>query len=213
MPLRAAGILLPAVAVLAAAVLALGLIAGFAFRRGAGKADAAPLEVRAVQDTYLSTPHPQTAYGHALMLRMDGPPERALVLLRFALPRPRNEIATARLRVFAESSVPYGFDVARSPWSSWTEAATWRGMPPRTSPAIPVAGTSGGWVDVDVTPLLANSTQVDLVLSTESATMTRLASREHGDRAPRLVLTPLARAAAQQGQEQSHIATFPKGTS
>jgi hypothetical protein len=100
-------------------------------------------------------------------------------------------VASAKLRVYANSSSTAGFSVYGVPDVSWREMT----VTYNNSPALGTLGaslgpvTSGTWITVDVTSLITGNGIVSLALTGNSSTLFSFASRERATRLPQLIIT------------------------
>ncbi|HEX8939058.1 MAG TPA: DNRLRE domain-containing protein [Candidatus Limnocylindrales bacterium] len=140
-------------------------------------------------DAYVDASRPTQAFGSSAVLRTDGSPILRSYL-RFDLSPVSGTVLKATLRVYANSSLPAGYQVSPEADTTWSESTlTYASAPP----AGPVAGSSGpvsaGWTSLDVTSLVdGDGSPVGLVLSSTSGTQLSLASRESAN-PPQLVVT------------------------
>lgn len=140
-------------------------------------------------DAYVSSASPTSSYGSATSLRVDMSPD-VRSYLRFEVGALAGPVTQARLRLWANSSHSLGLDV-HAGTGGWVESSlTYENAPAfdPTPAASSGALTSGTWVEVDVTPLVAGSGAVEIVLTGTSSTAASLSSRE-GAQPPQLVVT------------------------
>lgn len=146
--------------------------------------------VAAEADASVAVSSPSANYGTSTALRIDGSPlQRAF--LRFTVAGLPGPAARATLRLYATSSSRVGLTVRGVTDNTWTEKAiTWSNAPPVAAAATgSTGGFSGGWVAVDVTPLVTGNGQINLAVTSSSTTAVGLRSREAGaSTAPQLVI-------------------------
>jgi chitodextrinase len=135
----------------------------------------------AVADTYANSASPDSVYGTATALRLDGDPQRRPYIM-LPVGTGTGTIARARLRVYLQSKLLAGFSVSAVP-STWLEKKlTWNNAPP-PGPLVVSAGpvAAAGWVEVDVTSLaagLAPGETLSVALVSTSGTSVSVSSRE-----------------------------------
>jgi peptidoglycan/xylan/chitin deacetylase (PgdA/CDA1 family) len=140
-------------------------------------------------DAYVNQAAPTTNYGSALVLNAGASPTMRSYL-KFVIPRLNNTtIASATLRVYANTSSTAGVSV-RSAGNNWAESTIrWNGSP---SPGAIVASsgpvTAGTWVELNVTPLVASNATRTMALTGLGVPALSLASREDAAHAPHLVV-------------------------
>jgi hypothetical protein len=142
-------------------------------------------------DAYVDAAAVSTNYGSTASLRIDGSPiERAY--LRFNVSGLNGAtIASAILKIYANSASTAGYTVYGVSNNSWSESAlTYNNMPAQGS-ALNVSGkvTAAAWNTIDVTSFVKGEGKFSLGLATSSATKINLAARESGSNAPKLVIT------------------------
>ncbi len=144
----------------------------------------------ASEDAYVNQQFPDQNYGNSSMLEVDSSPIK-LTYLRFHVSGLSGyTVASARLNLFAKSTLSAGFSVDQEVDHNWTEMGiTYNNAP---APGELLNSTSGvmgeTWIPVDVTPDISTDGTYDFVLSALSETKLDLASRETGSNAPQLVL-------------------------
>jgi hypothetical protein len=141
-------------------------------------------------DAFVDASLPSTNYGTNVKIRTDGSPV-VRSYLRFDVQGFTPGASKATLRLFANTSLGTGLQVAKVADTTWGERTiTSANSPPlgatvATTPP-PAAGT---WTSVDVTSALSGNGPVTLALASSNATAEALASREAGAAtAPQLVL-------------------------
>jgi hypothetical protein len=142
-----------------------------------------------VADAFVDSANPNTNYGKATNLRVDGSPV-VNSYLRFNVQGVTGTITKVTLKVYANSSQSRGYDVHGVADTTWAESSlTYNNAPTMGA----VAGSSGAvsantWTSVDVTALVTGNGLVSLGLTTASTTNLSLGSREAGANAPQLVV-------------------------
>jgi acid phosphatase type 7 len=162
-----------------------------AFLGGAPSMAATSTQTVAVAaDAYVSSAKPSTNYGKAMALQADASPVER-VYVRFTVANTSGQVTKATLRVSAKSSSSAGVAVWSVADSSWSESTiAWSNAPPLAASATRSTGAfSSGWVAVDVTPLVTGNGTVSFAVTTATATVVNLRSREAGSAtAPQLVV-------------------------
>jgi hypothetical protein len=160
---------------------------------------------RPTADAYVAQAHPKRNYGDAPSLRVGGREMRGRAYLRFNVRGLRSRVVRATLRIYALNGVRRGYAV-RPVGNDWSEARlAYAGRPRLAGPALDRTGRvrSNSWTRVDVSRLVRRKRSVSIVLTGRTGRALRLASRERGRLAPRLVVqtrrTSLAGAATQPG--------------
>jgi chitodextrinase len=151
-----------------------------------------------VADTYVDAGNPAaTTFGTANVLRTDATPD-VHSYVKFDLSGLGATITSAKLRVYANSSNPIGYDVQAVADNSWSESGTTYNNQPALGNVVGSSGplTAGTWTEVDVTPLVTGNGQLSVALTSTSGTAASYASRETGANAPQLVITTDADTAA-----------------
>jgi hypothetical protein len=133
---------------------------------------------------------PNTNYGGSQQLRVDASPT-VNAYLRFDVKGLNAPIASAKLRIFANSSSSMGIKVFGVANNTWVEnIITFNNAPPLGSLGGSVGKFAGGtWITIDVTPLITGNGVFNLAASGLNATAISLASREAGANAPQLIIT------------------------
>jgi chitodextrinase len=146
----------------------------------------------ATGDAYVSEAAPNTSYGKATVLRVDdaSPEQRSFIQFTATVARPT--VTKAVLRFYATNTAIKGVTVYSVPSTSWNESITWNTKPALGSviATVPATPTGGGWMQVDVTPLVQANSAVafGLTLPATATTAVPFSSRE-GANAPQLVVT------------------------
>jgi hypothetical protein len=138
-------------------------------------------------DAYVSTAHPDANYGTEPTLRADATP-KIRSYLRFRLDGASGHVLKARLRLWSRTGGLAGYSVhpVSSGWGERDITST-----SRPTADTPVASSGpfgpGSWSNVDVTPLLGQAQEVNLVVRTPSSQTITFDSRE-GTNRPQLVI-------------------------
>ena len=160
----------------------------------AAAAAAQSATVIADADTYVAASSPNTSYGTATTLRVDGAPRVAY--LRFTPPRLPGPVTKAVLRIYATTSSSLGFEARSAASTSWSETTlTYPVRPAVSSIVLARTGAVGSraWLSLDVTRAVKDSSPLTLALVTSSFARLELSSRESGaTTAPRLVIDATA---------------------
>jgi hypothetical protein len=135
---------------------------------------------------------PNANFGTVTGLIADGSPA-VRSLMRFDVAGVGTGTVTkATLRVFTTNASPVGGVFAGTDGASWTESTVNWTTQPQPGPAVATLGpvTSGGYVDVDVTPLVTHDGTVDISVTSTNADSVTYASREAtAARRPTLTVT------------------------
>jgi chitodextrinase len=144
--------------------------------------------VEPLADAYVDASNPTGNYGNSTALRVDGSPVRT-AYLRFDV-EGVSDIASATLRVYAETGAASGFDVRSVADDSWDGASLTYATAPPTGDVAARSGpvSAGTWVDLDVSALVTGNGLASLALTTDGSTAIRLASSESAD-PPQLVVS------------------------
>jgi len=100
-------------------------------------------------------------------------------------------IASAQLKIYANSSTTVGCKVFAVPNVGWGERTiTYNNAPPLGNQIGSIgAFRSSSWITIDVTPLVTGNGTFSLAITGLNATAVSLASRETGANVPLLVVT------------------------
>jgi hypothetical protein len=142
-----------------------------------------------VADSYVISSKPATSFGTAKQPRVDGSPETRSYI-RFNVQSVGATVKSATLQLNSAITTSVGFDVHAVANNTWGETTvTYTNAPGCAAPVTASSGglTSGQWVSLDVTPLVSGNGLVSLALTSTSAAVISLASREAGSK-PQLVL-------------------------
>ena len=143
-----------------------------------------------IADAYVTAAIPNTNYGGSLQVRVDGSPI-VRGYLTFNIQGLNKPIATAKLRIYANSSSSVGVKVYGVPDVTWNE----RSITYNNAPAFGNLGGQSGpirsatWITIDVTVLVTGNGVVSVALTGINSTAISLASRESGAHAPQLIIT------------------------
>lgn len=173
-----------------AATLAAGVTAAVAMSAADPRAQVPQITtvLTATADAVLDSAHPAIPGGDARAIRVDGAPQQWSVL-RFDVKGTMGGVTRAVLRLWALSHGG-GKTYVHSTGGGWTEATTWTARPPLGQEAGTIPShEADSWVVVDVSDLVRDNGQVDLLLSSTGKTAESYASRESGELAPQLLVT------------------------
>jgi hypothetical protein len=141
-------------------------------------------------DAYVSASAPTTNYGTANQLRTDTSPV-INSYLTFNVQGLSGSIASAQLRIYANSGSTAGIRAYGVPTTSWVEnSITFNNAPSLGS----VGGSTGSfaagaWITVNITPLITGNGTFSVAVTGINSTAVSLASRESGANAPQLIIT------------------------
>jgi hypothetical protein len=143
-----------------------------------------------VADAYVTSAIPNTNYGASKMIRFDASPV-VNGYLTFNVQGLGGSIASAKLRIYANSSSTVGCKVYSVPDVSWVEKSITFNNAPALGNQIGSIGAfkSATWIEVDVTALVTGNGTFSLALTGINGTAVSLASRESGTFVPQLVIT------------------------
>ncbi len=142
-----------------------------------------------VADSYVDASAPTTTHGTLTSLRFDGSPV-VRSYLRFNVSGITGTVASATLRVWANTAQTTGYDAYSVADSTWGETSiTGANAPPFGGTKLGSSGkiTAGTWTSVSVTPAITGNGTFSLGLSTTNSTAVSLSSRE-GLYPPQLVI-------------------------
>jgi len=141
-------------------------------------------------DAYVTSAIPNTNYGGSKQIRFDANPV-VNGYLTFNIQGLSAPIASAKLRIYANSSSSQGCNVYVVPDSSWAERSITYNNAPALGSQIGATGSfkSRKWIEVDVTPFVTGNGAISLALTGLNNTAVSLASRESGANAPQLIVT------------------------
>ncbi len=142
-----------------------------------------------VADTHVRSDLPETNYGTATHLRVDGSPV-SRSYLRFKVEGLTARVKKATLWVYTKSPITRSGIDLRPVTGSWSESTTSYWNRPGIGSSVANSGSaeSGRWVSIDATRLVAGDGTVNFALTTTSTTARHLAAREDAAHAPRLVV-------------------------
>jgi len=140
-------------------------------------------------DAYVTAAIPNTNYGLSKMIRFDSSPV-VNGYLTFSVQGLSGSIASAKLRIYANSSSSAGCKVFSVPDINWGEKTITFNNAPALGVQIGSYGAikSSSWIEIDVTPLVKGNGTFSLAISGLNATAVSLASRESGTFVPQLVV-------------------------
>ncbi|HXD10089.1 MAG TPA: DNRLRE domain-containing protein, partial [Anaerolineales bacterium] len=141
-------------------------------------------------DAYVTAAIPNTNYGASLQFRVDAAPI-VIGYMIFNVQGLNGSVASATLRIYANSSSSTGCKAYSVPNTAWSEKTiTYNTAPPLGNPGGSSGAFAGGrWITIDVTALITGNGVVSLAITGLNATAISLASRESGANAPQLVIT------------------------
>ncbi|TAL12332.1 MAG: DNRLRE domain-containing protein, partial [Chloroflexota bacterium] len=146
-----------------------------------------------VADSYVSSTSPTTNYGTSTVLRVQSGSATLRSYLRFDLSGVVGSIQDATLRVYSNSTGPYGYDVFGVANTTWGETSINDTNAPAIGPPTGISSgavVTGSWTSVNVSSLISgpNAGLVSLALGPSGTTQRSFSSRE-GAFAPQLILT------------------------
>ena len=138
----------------------------------------------------MDSSQPALNTGSSTVIRVDGSPVLR-TYLKFTVTGLSGTVASATLRVWANSTQSVGYDVYSVLDTSWTQGALmWSNAPAlsatKTGSSGPVTG--GTWTTVDVTAVVSGNGTLSIALVTTSSTNLSMSSTE-GANPPQLVVT------------------------
>ncbi len=142
-----------------------------------------------IGDSYVAANNPTKNYGSSSQLRADASPD-VRSYLRFNAVGLAGNIASATLKIYANSNSSSGFNVHSPSASGWTELGITYANAPAMGPVIGASGplAAGNWTLVDVTSLVSGEGLVEFGLTTNSSTAFSLGSREDDAHQPELIV-------------------------
>jgi parallel beta-helix repeat protein len=140
-----------------------------------------------VADAYVDQAIPTMNYGASTVLRTDASPV-VRTYLRFQVANVTGTVRSVKLRIYATSASATGFEVRRVTDNSWGETTiSFSNAPAVGTVARPSTSfAAGGYVEVDVTALVAGNGTHSFAINGLSSTATAYASRETATK-PQLV--------------------------
>ena len=163
------------------------------------------LTFNAEADAQVSEANPDTNYGNATYLQVDGATDPDVEsFLRFSVTGVSGAIQSAKLRVYVSTNASDNGPAVYATGASWTESAlTWKSRPTRTSGILDNKGrlSKNTWVEYDVTSPVKGNGAFSFVLAADSNDATTFSSRQ-GSQPPQLVVavaggqTPIVEASA-----------------
>ena len=142
----------------------------------------------AAADAYVSQAQPNRKFGGVTELRAQAPPSEFRSYLRFDVQGVAGTVSRATLRL-RPTGAATAFSARAVAPGSWNESnITWRNAPALGSAAGSSTLGADGWTTTDVTALVSGNGSVSVGLTTASATLVTLASREVALSAPQLVV-------------------------
>ncbi len=164
-----------------------------------------------VADAYVTQAYPTTNYGSSHTLRAVASPITRSYL-RFVVSGLNGAtVQSATFKFYAGSSNSIGFSLSALVNNTWTESTITYNNAPAPGSIInsSKAFNSGTWVTVDASSYVKGDGTYNLVITTTSADLIKLSSREAGSKAPKLVIaaTPAATATPTQAAPPTPTAT------
>lgn len=151
----------------------------------------APIALAPEADARVSQSDPNTNFGTAPILRVDGTGDSEVEsFLRFTVPKVPGPIQSAQLRLYVTDNGTENGPAVYATDNSWGERSIkWNNRPEPASNALDNKGnlTSNSWVEYDVTSIVTGSGMFSFVLIADSSDGVVFSSRE-GDQPPQLVL-------------------------
>jgi chitodextrinase len=144
----------------------------------------------AVADAYVNASAPDTNYGRAVLLRVDSTPDLH-GYLRFAVNGlGGRQIASARLRIYANSGSIKGLRLYAVADNNWDELAFNYYNAPALGDLLTASEPfkAGEWITLDVTPYVSGEGLYSFGIGTQATTAISLASRESGINTPQLLI-------------------------
>ena len=153
----------------------------------------AVLTIAAAADTYVQASSPNATAGSSGTLYVDNSPVQH-ALLRFNVSGLNGQqVASAKLRLYATDPSPKGGDFHLTATSAWAEATTnWKNAPAANAAVITSLPSvaNGRWYEADLSSVVTGDGVVSLRVTSTSSDGARFASREAtGGHAPQLVVT------------------------
>jgi hypothetical protein len=127
--------------------------------------------------------------GTSWKVRVDGSP-LVRSYLRFDVQGVSGTVNRVTLRLYANSSSSVGCEVRSVADNNWGELTINYNNAPAFGGATTTSGpfSGGGWVTVDITPLITGNGTFSIALTTTSPTAFSFGSRESGTTAPQLII-------------------------
>jgi phosphatidylinositol-3-phosphatase len=141
-----------------------------------------------VADAYVNAKHPSTNYGSTHKMKLNASPSMA-GYLRFKVSGAAANPIRVQLMVFIKSASSQDLVFRSVDDHSWGEATiNFLNAPPMgDNLAVSPAGKSRTWVAFDVTSYVSGNGTFDFGITTTGAAIAKIAARESGAKAPRLV--------------------------
>lgn len=142
-----------------------------------------------VADAYVAGDLTSSNFGLSGMLKADASPDYRSYL-RFNVSDVVGSITSATLRLYATSSSTAGYRVHNVTNQNWEEASITYANAPSIGSVAGSSGSvsSGSWVSIDVTSLIAGNDVYDLAVTTTGTTVLNFNSREAANNWPQLVI-------------------------
>ena len=142
-----------------------------------------------VADTYVNETSPASTYGTSTTCRIDGSP-LLRTYLRFTVANVAGTVTSVKLRIYANSASSTGYAVHKVTDLVWGETTTSYGNAPAfdaVAAASSGAFAAGGYVEVDISSLVAGNGTYSFAVTGPGTTAVSLASRESANK-PQLVV-------------------------
>jgi hypothetical protein len=155
-------------------------------------------------DAYVARAHPNRNYGEARSLWVGGRATRGQAYLRFNIRGLRGRVVRATLLVYTLSGSRRGYAVRAVRGNDWSEARLEFAHRPHLGRHV--LDRSGRlrrhrWTTVDVTRFVRGRRRISIALTSRAGRALRLASRERGRHAPRLIIRTRAARRAGAGDQ------------
>ena len=143
-----------------------------------------------VADTYVNAGSVTTNYGSLTTLRADASPDVHSYLRFNVQGLAGSSVASARLRIFANSSSSQGISALAVADNTWVEGTVNYNNAPAlgSSLASSAAVATATWVELTVTPYITADGTYNFAITTPGATAISLAARKSGANAPQLIV-------------------------
>ena len=161
-------------------------------------------------DSYATHSRPTANYGSASMMQVQATKARAYIA--FNVSGLVGTVSAATLRLSSSTTNPQGITVAHSA-TGWSESTiTWKNAP---APGATI-GSSGpitapGWVNVDVAVAVTGNGSYAFALTSSSATLQSLATKEGGNGAQLVITTTVPTTTTTAPPTTSCIPSTPVG--
>lgn len=158
---------------------------------GGGTTPPTTLTIEASADTYIRADYPNSSYGSASTVQVDGSPQKR-ILLRFTVSGVGSKtVQSAKLRLYAVDPSDQGGVVHRTTGGAWSETTTWNNQPGTASGSVASFGSvlANSWYQVDVSSVVTGDGTYDLIIDSPSSNGADYVSTEGtAGSGPRLVM-------------------------